>query len=116
VWLEFRVLPGPPHSPPFAYISRGRAKGAEFGSRRGGSVSVEPDDGQRTLCAELSLVLGIPFPGNGDGWRGDRFEQLGYGSVSPSIWCCRDHTEGRSHANGRHKYLPWRQASGKLIE
>ena len=67
VWLEVRVLPGPPRTLSNREISLRLPKGPQLaGSDVGVSVSVETISGQEAILGELSLALGIPFPGNGD--------------------------------------------------
>ena len=67
VWLEVRVLRGPPHILANAEISWQPPNGPQLaGIAAGGSVSAETNSVHEGISGELSLALGIPFPGNGD--------------------------------------------------
>jgi hypothetical protein len=58
VWLEVRVLPGPPRTLSNLGISRFALKGPELGGFAvGGVVSAETDFGVEEISGELSLAL-----------------------------------------------------------
>jgi len=64
VWLEVRILPGPPRSLSNRKISLRLAKGPQLaGFDVGGSVSAETFSRPEPILGHLSLRGGIPFPG-----------------------------------------------------
>ena len=66
-WHAVRVLSGPPRTLSNREVSLRLPKGPQLaGSDVGVSVSVETFSGLEAILGELSLALGIPFPGNGD--------------------------------------------------
>src|SRR6478735_2138654 len=63
VWLEVRILPGPPRSPSNLQISRRRPKSPQLArSCDWVSVSAETVSGLKAILGGLSLGRGIPFP------------------------------------------------------
>jgi hypothetical protein len=85
VWFEVRVLPGPPRILANAEISWQPPNGPQLaGIAAGGSVSAETNSVHEGISGELSLALGIPFPGNGDR-RQQRRVRMSYFAIKPSI-------------------------------
>src|SRR5262245_3230698 len=67
VWLEVRILPGPPGSPRFAEISRRLANSPELAGFRAAARSLQSANWISVpVSVLLSLGLEITFPGNGD--------------------------------------------------
>jgi hypothetical protein len=63
VWLEVRILPGPPGSPTLGEISWLLPNGPELaGSAARVRVSAETNDTEQAFSAELSLVSEFRFP------------------------------------------------------
>jgi hypothetical protein len=63
VWLEVRILPGPPRSHPLDEISWLLPNGPELaGSAVRILVSAETNDGHRAVLADLSLAQKSRFP------------------------------------------------------
>ena len=86
VWFEVRILPAPPRTLSNREISPRLPKGPQLaGSDVGVSVSVETFSGLEAILGELSLALGIPFPGNGDRRQQRRGSNCLYCAIKPSI-------------------------------
>jgi hypothetical protein len=87
VWLEVRVLPGPPPSPTVPVVSWRRANSAgTAGFARWKLVSGPVLDGETPVCAALSLLGKFRFPAAFECPTGDWFE-----SYEPSsLRCLRD--------------------------
>src|SRR5262245_34567569 len=83
---KLRLLPGPPRTLSNREISPRLPKGPQLaGSEVGVSVSVETFSGREAFLGELSLALGIPFPGNGDRRQQRRGSNVSYCAIKPSI-------------------------------
>jgi hypothetical protein len=67
VWLEVRILPGPPGSPAFAEISRRLMNTPELAGFREAARSLQLANWISVpVSVLLSLGLEVSFPGNGD--------------------------------------------------
>jgi hypothetical protein len=86
IWSVVRILPAPPRIPANREISPRLPKGPQLaGSDVGVSVSVETFSGLEAILGELSLALGIPFPGNGDPSSAETRFECRYCAIKPSI-------------------------------
>jgi hypothetical protein len=96
VWLEVRVLPAPPRSPVAenSWLCLQRPEWAGFLFDRWVSETADPCSGG--VLALFSPPRKSRFPATETAVGRDSVRMGSYWAGSPSIWCWRDHSAGRS--------------------
>ncbi len=99
VWLEVRVLPGPPRTPPFEEISWRLA----HSPRLAGFVTPFRSPKRRSnhnsvFSRALSPDAKSRFLGNRDRAEQRLVRSSAYGELKPRMWCWRDHSAGSSQS------------------